>query len=510
MQKGREQSCESRTNELGTTLRPESECNSHDPVSREGQPSLGARETLIEGGLEDFLEIGGQLRAIRDEELYKDDWGTFEAYCEGRWDWSRANAYQYIWALEVVEGLKETEMYTQVYIPTCKTYAFRLHPLVTGQRIEVAERLFTLREAGERINGALISRIIAEVLTSGQPSDHLETAAEGGATETEATASDEATSTSPEVTTGCYVALHKVEEGVQNVLGNLHKWEDLPQTSHASIVEEAAREGQSRLTRTSIWDDVAGWTWSPILVSPSDVASDFICTGNLSRAVYCPERIGAPSRTRVYARGSAGADPKSSFVLVCPGIDVFDSLIPDDVIESILEEARKTPQWQYLIATANAERAAELSLYRRFPSNCWIGMSIENSEGLDEAEAKLRQVRGASPWLHIEKVTDALAIDSDTPLKWLVLDSSSGKYQKPIPSNSIPNWLLSSGATCRLICRAPISFQSWPVVETSTVHPPTTRIPETKRPIRIPSLPPSMRQSTNNINANRLWHHHQK
>jgi hypothetical protein len=62
-------------------------------------------ESRIESGLKTFREVGAALLAIRDGRLYRSEHGTFEAYCQERWGFSRMRASQLISAAEVVENV---------------------------------------------------------------------------------------------------------------------------------------------------------------------------------------------------------------------------------------------------------------------------------------------------------------------------------------------------------------------------------------------------------------------
>lgn len=66
---------------------------------------LRGHEQVIEQGLATFNEVGGALLAIRDERLYRATHGTFEAYCEERWNISRSRAYRLMEASEVMANL---------------------------------------------------------------------------------------------------------------------------------------------------------------------------------------------------------------------------------------------------------------------------------------------------------------------------------------------------------------------------------------------------------------------
>lgn len=53
-------------------------------------------ETIVEHGLQTFVEVGAALAMIREQRLYRADHDTFEAYCEERWGWTSARARQLI------------------------------------------------------------------------------------------------------------------------------------------------------------------------------------------------------------------------------------------------------------------------------------------------------------------------------------------------------------------------------------------------------------------------------
>jgi transposase-like protein len=67
---------------------------------------LSQLEDTIEKGLQTFYEVGAALAEIRDSNLYKANYSSFEAYLKERWDMGRQRAYQLIEAAEVIDGLK--------------------------------------------------------------------------------------------------------------------------------------------------------------------------------------------------------------------------------------------------------------------------------------------------------------------------------------------------------------------------------------------------------------------
>jgi len=100
---------------------------------------LAALEKIVEAGMGTFVDVGSALLAIRDEHLYRQDYGTFEHYVNKRWGLSRGRAYQLITA-----GL----LHTQVDIQN-ERQARELKRLETPTERQIAWSL--AKEAGAAI-----------------------------------------------------------------------------------------------------------------------------------------------------------------------------------------------------------------------------------------------------------------------------------------------------------------------------------------------------------------------
>ncbi len=76
-----------------------------DSLSLNEVGRLAELETIIEQGIQTFIEVGNALLEIRDSRLYRQEYTTFEEYCQKRWDLKRRRAYQLIEAAETVSTL---------------------------------------------------------------------------------------------------------------------------------------------------------------------------------------------------------------------------------------------------------------------------------------------------------------------------------------------------------------------------------------------------------------------
>lgn len=81
------------------------------PATKKSQSKkqiLDELEDVIDQGTRGFLSIGGALKKIRDEKLYKQtEWKTFTEYCRKRWDYDRSYFNRCIQAWEIFDALKD-------------------------------------------------------------------------------------------------------------------------------------------------------------------------------------------------------------------------------------------------------------------------------------------------------------------------------------------------------------------------------------------------------------------
>lgn len=76
---------------------------------------LADLEVIIERGKSAFVEVGEALIEIRESRLYRAEYSTFEAYCQGRWGFAGRTARQLMDAAEVVGLLPESGAAAPLY-----------------------------------------------------------------------------------------------------------------------------------------------------------------------------------------------------------------------------------------------------------------------------------------------------------------------------------------------------------------------------------------------------------
>lgn len=124
-----------------------------------------ARKALLEAIVQEYARAyeraGEALKAIRDEQLYLDEFDTFEEYVNDRWGVSARRGYQLIEASEIAKRCEPV-----VQIPTERA-ARALSGLTPEQQIKVAKRVGNALKKGrcknQKQSSASITSAIIDV-----------------------------------------------------------------------------------------------------------------------------------------------------------------------------------------------------------------------------------------------------------------------------------------------------------------------------------------------------------
>ena len=83
---------------------------------------------------------------------------------------------------------------------------------------------------------------------------------------------------------------------------------------------------------------------------------------------------------------------KPSKIFVGSMAGMFESKIPNDLIERIFKVVRKNPQHTYQFLTKNPERYLDFE----FPENCWLGLTLDGREDKTFAQDKINTLEKKS------------------------------------------------------------------------------------------------------------------
>lgn len=115
----------------------------------------------------------------------------------------------------------------------------------------------------------------------------------------------------------------------------------------------------------------------------------------------------------------------------------------------------RTPQHTYQLLTKRAERLAECAPLLPWPSNVWVGVTVEDNERLCRVE-RLREIPSAVKFLSIEPLLGPLPDLELEAIDWVIVGGESGPRARPLEQD----WVCSIRDTC-VTANVPFFFKQW-------------------------------------------------
>lgn len=112
--------------------------------------------------------------------------------------------------------------------------------------------------------------------------------------------------------------------------------------------------------------------------------------------------------------------------------DLFHPGVTEEFIARVFAVMAATPQHTYQVLTKRSRRLAQLALELPWPSNVWIGTSIE-SDRYSYRAVHLRTVEAAAVrFLSLEPLLEPLRSLDLTGVDWVIVGGESGRGHRPI------------------------------------------------------------------------------
>jgi protein gp37 len=127
--------------------------------------------------------------------------------------------------------------------------------------------------------------------------------------------------------------------------------------------------------------------------------------------------------------------------------DMFHEDVPFNFIEQVFQTMAATPRHTYQILTKRGDRLAELSPQLPWPSNVWMGVSVENDAYVSRID-RLRQSNAAVKFLSLEPLLGPLGGLDLTGIDWVIVGGESGPGARPMNADwvrSIRDQCVSAG-----------------------------------------------------------------
>ncbi len=135
--------------------------------------------------------------------------------------------------------------------------------------------------------------------------------------------------------------------------------------------------------------------------------------------------------------------------------DLFHEQVPVAFIQSVFRTMEKADWHTFQVLTKRSDRLAALATQLAWPSNVWMGVSVETAEYLWRVD-NLREVPAAVKFLSLEPLLGPLESIDLSGIHWVIVGGESGQGARPIDAH----WVREIRKQCRHQ-RVPFFFKQW-------------------------------------------------
>lgn len=135
--------------------------------------------------------------------------------------------------------------------------------------------------------------------------------------------------------------------------------------------------------------------------------------------------------------------------------DLFHARVPISFIKEVFAVMADLPQHTFQILTKRARRLARLAPELEWPTNVWMGVSVESSEHYDRVR-DLVAVPATVRFLSCEPLLGPIADIPLAGIDWVIAGGESGPKARAVDAN----WIRDLRDSCALT-RTPFFFKQW-------------------------------------------------
>jgi len=146
---------------------------------------------------------------------------------------------------------------------------------------------------------------------------------------------------------------------------------------------------------------------------------------------------------------------KSQVIFVNSMSDLFHEDVPVDFIIKTFDVMRRAHWHTFQVLTKRADRLAELDSQIVWPSNVWMGVSVENSRYAHRID-HLRQTHARVRFLSLEPLLGSIPNLELSGIHWVIVGGESGPRARLIEHN----WVTEIRDQCKQ-AKVPFFFKQW-------------------------------------------------
>jgi len=162
------------------------------------------------------------------------------------------------------------------------------------------------------------------------------------------------------------------------------------------------------------------------------------------RITLQPDLVGMPLKWK-----------KPRLIFVNSMSDLFHPNVPDEFIAQCFEVMRQAEQHTFQVLTKRPERVVELAGDLPWPSNVWLGTSVENAEWIWRAN-RLREVPSRIRFLSVEPLLGPIGRLPLRGIHWVIVGGESGPSARPMRKQ----WVMTIRDRC-MKYGVPFFFKQW-------------------------------------------------
>ncbi len=134
---------------------------------------------------------------------------------------------------------------------------------------------------------------------------------------------------------------------------------------------------------------------------------------------------------------------KPRMIFVNSMSDLFHPDVPDAFIWQVIDTMAMADRHVFQVLTKRSSRMREFSRSARWPSNVWLGVTVERADYLSRID-DLRQVDAAVRFLSLEPLLGPLEHLELESIDWVIVGGESGPRARPIKEQ----WVLDIRDRC--------------------------------------------------------------
>ena len=146
---------------------------------------------------------------------------------------------------------------------------------------------------------------------------------------------------------------------------------------------------------------------------------------------------------------------KPQMIFVNSMSDLFHEEVPEEFIQRVFDVMREADWHIFQILTKRSERLLELHSTIDWPSNVWMGVSVENKQYKFRIQ-QLKKTNAKTKFLSLEPLIGPLKNLNLNGIDWVIVGGESGPRARPVEEQ----WILEIRDQC-LRSNTPFFFKQW-------------------------------------------------